>query len=72
MEKRGGIGILGILQITFLTLKLTDNIDWSWFWVFSPIILPFLFVIFGGLIYGIILLILLGLGIIKQEDINKK
>lgn len=33
----GGIGFIGLLQIVFITLKLTDYIDWSWFWVLSPI-----------------------------------
>ena len=39
-KNKPGIGLLGILQIVFLTLKLTDNIDWNWFWVLSPTILP--------------------------------
>ena len=29
-----------ILFIIFLILKLTDNIDWSWWWVTSPIWIP--------------------------------
>lgn len=32
----GGIGFVGLLQIVFITLKLTDFIDWSWWWVLSP------------------------------------
>ena len=32
----GGIGFVGLLQIVFITLKLTDYIDWSWWWVLSP------------------------------------
>ena len=35
-----GIGIGGILFIVFLILKLTDNIDWSWWWVTSPLWIP--------------------------------
>jgi hypothetical protein len=34
-----------ILFLIFLVLKLTDNIDWSWWWVTSPIWLPAVFVI---------------------------
>ena len=34
-----------ILFLIFLVLKLTDNIDWSWWWVTSPIWLPLVFVI---------------------------
>ena len=32
------IGFIGILTIVFIVLKLTDYIDWSWFWVLSPVI----------------------------------
>jgi len=32
----GGIGFVGALQITFIILKLTKIIKWSWLWVFSP------------------------------------
>lgn len=37
---RGGIGIGIILFIVFLVLKLTKNIDWSWWWVTSPLWIP--------------------------------
>jgi ABC-type nickel/cobalt efflux system permease component RcnA len=38
MEKEsGGIGFVGVLQITFVVLKLCKVIDWSWWWVLSPI-----------------------------------
>jgi hypothetical protein len=33
-------GILTILFAVFVTLKLTGNIDWSWWWVTSPLWLP--------------------------------
>ncbi len=36
-EKKGGISIFGVLQIVFLVLKLTHLIEWSWFWVLSPL-----------------------------------
>lgn len=32
----GGISFVGLLQITFIVLKLIDKIDWSWWWVLSP------------------------------------
>lgn len=31
------IGFVGLLTIVFITLKLTDYIDWSWWWVLAPI-----------------------------------
>lgn len=33
----GGIGFTGLLTIVFIILKLTGHIDWSWWWVLSPI-----------------------------------
>lgn len=33
----GGIGFTGLLQVVFITLKLCKVIDWTWFWVLSPI-----------------------------------
>ncbi len=29
---------LGLLTILFIGLKLTNHIDWSWFWILSPLI----------------------------------
>jgi hypothetical protein len=37
-----GIGLPGVLFVVFLVLKLTGNIDWSWWWVTSPIWIPLL------------------------------
>ena len=31
-----GIGFFGLLTILFIGLKLTDHIDWSWWWVLAP------------------------------------
>ena len=39
-KSSGGIGLSGLLFIIFLVLKLTNNIDWSWIWVASPIWIP--------------------------------
>lgn len=32
-----GVGLPMLLFIIFLILKLTHNIDWSWWWVTSPL-----------------------------------
>lgn len=35
------IGFPGLLTLIFITLKLTEYIDWSWWWVLGPLwILP--------------------------------
>ncbi len=31
------IGFPGVLAIVFIVLKLTGEIDWSWWWVLAPI-----------------------------------
>lgn len=36
----GGIGFCGLLTILFIGLKLTGFINWSWWWVLSPLWLP--------------------------------
>lgn len=40
-----------ILFIVFLVLKLTGTINWSWWWVTSPLWIP---LALGGIIIGII------------------
>lgn len=32
--------ILSALTLMFIGLKLADKIDWSWWWVFSPVWIP--------------------------------
>lgn len=32
-----GVGFVGALTIAFVVLKLTKIIDWSWWWVLSPL-----------------------------------
>lgn len=35
----GGIGFVGALTITFVVLRLLGEIDWSWWWVLSPVLI---------------------------------
>lgn len=37
----GGIGFMGLLAILFIGLKLTGFVQWSWFWVLSPLWIGF-------------------------------
>ena len=49
-----GIGIETILFIVFLVLKLTNNIDWSWWWVTAPLWIPFvIFIIIVIIFYSV-------------------
>lgn len=52
MDKIGITSLaLTTLTIIFIVLKICGEIAWSWWWVFSPILIPaamlFLVVIFG-------------------------
>lgn len=49
----GGMGFTSALLLVFITLKLTNIIDWSWWWVLSPVWISFILflIIVGG--YGI-------------------
>ena len=40
-----GIGFSGLLTVLFVGLKLTGYIDWSWWWVTSPLWIGFSIVI---------------------------
>lgn len=35
-----GVSFLSILFLVFLVLKLTNVIDWSWWWVTAPLWIP--------------------------------
>ncbi len=58
MEKTasGGIGFCNLLCLVFIVLKLIDVKpvgDWSWWWVLSPIWIPFVVVIIIALLGAI-------------------
>ena len=54
--QRGGIGFSGVLFITFLVLKLTGVINWSWIWIFAPLWISAVLVIVA-IIIGIIFML---------------
>lgn len=45
-----GIGFTGLLTVLFVGLKLTHHIDWSWWWVLSPVWISLGLVLLMGLI----------------------
>lgn len=59
-----GISFTGLLTIAFIVLKLIGKIDWSWWWVLSPLWIGI----------AIMLLILLGLfsGAVIADGINNR
>ena len=42
VEVRSGVGLPTILTVIFVVLKLVGVIDWSWWWVLSPLWISFL------------------------------
>lgn len=55
----GGIGFAGLLTIVFIVLKLLGKIDWSWWWVLSPIWISILLVV-ATVVIGVTILAWLG------------
>ena len=49
-KQSGGIGFHGLLTIAFIVLKLCAVIDWSWWWVLSPTLIPLGFALLGMVI----------------------
>ncbi len=56
----GGVGFAGLLTVLFVGLKLTGNINWSWWWVLSPVWITTIIVI--------VLLVIAFLVIVKLKD----
>lgn len=52
-----GIGFIGLLTIVFITLKLTNFIEWSWWLVLLPMYAPVLIFLAIMIVYFIYLLI---------------
>jgi hypothetical protein len=53
----GGIGLGMVLFLIFMTLKLTGNITWSWWYVtlplWGPLSLALAIIIIAGIIHGL-------------------
>lgn len=66
-----GLSLSAVLFIVFLVLKLTGNIDWSWWWVTSPLWIPFALglAIVGFVFLVIIIALIFGASV---EDIKSK
>ena len=53
-SKSSSVSFFGLLTIVFIVLKLLNKIDWSWFWVLSPLFLPVTIIIIGVLIWAVV------------------
>jgi hypothetical protein len=54
----GNAGFCGLLTIVFITLKLCSVIEWSWWWVVSPMWIPL------AIIFGLFVIVAIGGGIL--------
>ena len=46
-----GVGFTGLLAVAFIVLKLCHVINWSWWWVLSPIWIPITLIIVAAVIF---------------------
>ena len=54
----GGVGFFGLMFLILMTLKLTNYIDWSWWWVTAPL--------WGG--FALIFIVIVIVVIVKSLD----
>ena len=47
------VNFTAMLLIVFVVLKLTDNINWSWWWVLSPLWIPIGLLLLVAILEGI-------------------
>lgn len=59
------VNFMSLLFLLFLGLKLAGCIDWSWWWIFSPIWVP-------ALLIGIITSIVIAVTMIKGNGKGKR
>jgi hypothetical protein len=50
----GGVGFFGLLTVLFIGLKLAGYIDWSWYWVLSPVLGPLAVLLIIAVVYLIV------------------
>jgi hypothetical protein len=51
----GGVGFTGLLTVLFIGLKLGKVIDWSWWWVLSPM---WISAAFAAVVIAVVLLVM--------------
>lgn len=67
IETTSGLGLSGTLFVVFLVLKLTGNIDWSWWWVTAPLWIPLALLLGFGVIVLAVAGVVAVIGAIKDE-----
>ena len=54
-QRSSGIIFCGLLFLVFLVLKLTNIINWSWWWITAPLWIPAILIIIFVLLVAIAL-----------------
>ena len=54
VDSSGGVSVIGLLGVSFIILKLTGFIDWSWWWVTAPFWGGFALVIGGFALFYVV------------------
>ena len=49
-----GLGLCDVLAVVFIVLKLIGVIDWSWWWVLSPVWIPVIIVVIAYIVISIV------------------
>jgi hypothetical protein len=71
VTRQGGIGIVGVLTILFVTLKLLNVITWSWWWVLSPLWISFGLSILGLIGLALVVLIVAAFASSKPTTLRR-
>lgn len=58
-----GIGFTGLLTLIFITLKLLEKIDWSWWWVLSPLWIG------AGIVILVLIIVLIVLSLVCLVEV---
>ena len=56
VQRSNGINFFGALTLLFIGLRLGGVIDWSWWWVLSPTLIPLAFVLATILVATVIII----------------
>ena len=60
---QGGMGFCSALGLLFIALKLLHQIEWSWWWVLSPLWIPVVLLAVG---------ILIALAVLAYKDARRR
>ena len=66
-SSNSGVSFMGMLTILFTALKLTNYINWSWWWVLSPMWFPLFVILLSAVLLSVIQVIIKYVKSIKNK-----